>query len=86
MGILNNEGLRLFDREEAPGERKGKVAGGGVLPIRTHWKSHLIQMISIRLEKRPTEFLDRKFRNSDQEKENLLLPRHSIGSTWKTQG
>jgi hypothetical protein len=81
MDILNNEGLGFFDREEVPGEKKGKIARRGELPTGIHWENQLIQMISIRFEKRSTEFLDRKFRNSDQEKESLLLPRYSIGST-----
>ena len=80
MGVLNNEGSRFFDREKVLGRRNGKIARRGELRVGIHWKSHSIQMISIRFDKRPAEFLDRKFRNSDQEKENLLLPKYSIGS------
>jgi hypothetical protein len=80
MGILNNEGLRLFDREKVLGKGNGKIARRGERPVGIQWKSHSIQMISIRFDKPLAEFLDRKFRNSDQEKENLLLPEYSIDS------
>jgi hypothetical protein len=80
MDILNNEGSRFFDRERLVGKGEGKIVQGSVLPAGIRWKSYLIQMISIRFEKRPTESLDRKFQNSDQEKENLLLPECSIDS------
>jgi hypothetical protein len=81
MGILNSEGSSFFDRKKVLGTRNGKIAPRGELRVGIHWKRHWIQTISIRFDKRPGEFVDHRFRNSDQEKENLLLPRYSIGST-----